>query len=237
MTSIAYLCVKDSRLEQTKLPMSMASSNDATNEISGNQSKGGNGTKLVTSDFTRIKTMTRFLEESQIICRENEKYDMIKLVSNQFSEEVLVISVWGMGGLGKTMLIKDVYRSQNLIDMFEKHAFVTVLHPFNLNELLKSLIMQLNVATSEKNGSTGALIQELAKHLEGKKCLIVVDDLSTTAEWKMIKNCLPKLGKKSRIVVTTREESIAKHCSGEQENIYRLKFLEHALDLFRKRYI
>jgi hypothetical protein len=53
----------------------------------------------------------------------------------------------------------------------------------------------------------------------------------------MIKNCLPKLGKKSRIVVTTREESIAKHCSGEQENIYQLKFLEHALDLFRKRYI
>jgi ribosomal protein S24E len=182
MTSIAYLCVKDSRLEQTKLPMSMASSNEATNEISGNQSKGGNGTKLVTSDFTRIKTMTRFLEESQIICRENEKSDMIKLVSNQFSEEVLVISVWGMGGLGKTTLIKDVYRSQNLIDMFEKHGFVTVLRPFNLNELLKSLIMQLNVATSEKNGSTDALIQELAKHLEGKKCLIVVDDLSTTAE-------------------------------------------------------
>jgi hypothetical protein len=45
---------------------------------------------------------------------------------------------------------------------------------------------------------------------------------------------LPKLDKKSRIVVTTREESIAKHCS-RKENIYQLKFLEHndALDLFR----
>jgi hypothetical protein len=188
----------------------------------------------------------------------NEKSDMINLISNQFSQEVLVISVWGMGGLGKTTLIKDVYRSQNLIGMFDKRAFVTVLRPFNLNEHLKSLIMQLNVETSEKKGSTGfrlgakntiaewgqtmqgatdALIQELAKHLEGKKCLIVVDELSTTSEWKMIKNCLPKLGKKSRIVVTTREESIAKHCSREQENIYQLKFLEHALDLFRKRYI
>jgi hypothetical protein len=31
-------------------------------------------------------------------------------------------------------------------------------------------------------GATDALIQELAKHLEGKKCLIVVDELSTTAE-------------------------------------------------------
>jgi hypothetical protein len=78
----------------------------------------------------------------------NEKSNMINLISNQFSQEVLVISVWGMGGLGKTMLIKDVYRSQNLIGMFDKR-------PFNLNEHLKSLIMQLNVETSEKKGSTG----------------------------------------------------------------------------------
>jgi hypothetical protein len=269
------VCVQDSQVEQTKLQMSvkdspanvapvfagsgegsLSSSNEATNEISENQSEDGNGTKLTTSGFTRIKTMVHVWKESQIIGRENEKSNMINLISNQSSEEVLVISVWGMGGLGKTTLIKDVYLSQNLIGKFDKRAFVTVLRPFNLNELLKSLIMQLNVETSEKKGSTGfrlgakntiaewdqtmmgatdALIQELAKHLEGK-CLIVVDDLSSTAEWgQMIDIFLPKLDKNSRIVVTTREESIAKHCSRKQENIYQLKFLEHndALDLFR----
>jgi hypothetical protein len=268
--------VQDSQVEQTKLQMSikdspanvapvsagsgegsMSSSNEATNEISENQSEDGNGTKLTTSGFTRIETMVHVWKEYQIIGRENEKSAMIKLISNQSSGEVLVISVWGMGGLGKTTLIKDVYRSQNLIGKFDKRAFVTVLHPFNLNEHLKSLIMQLNVETSEKKGSSGfrpgakntkaewgqtmqgatdALIQELAEHLKGKKCLIVVDDLSSTAEWdQMIDNFLPKLDKNSRIVVTTREESIAKHCSRKQENIYQLKFLEHndALDLFR----
>jgi hypothetical protein len=38
--------------------------------------------------------------------------------------------------------------------------------------------------------------------------------------------------------VTTREESIAKHCSKKQENIYKLKVLEYRdpQDLFAKRY-
>jgi hypothetical protein len=90
---------------------SMSSSNEATNEISGNQFEDGNMTKLTTSGFTHIETMVRVWKESQIIGRENEKSDMIKLISNQSSEEVLVISVWGMGGLDKTTLIKEVYRS------------------------------------------------------------------------------------------------------------------------------
>jgi hypothetical protein len=52
-------------------------------------------------------------------------------------------------------------------------------------------------------GETGALIKELAKHLEEKKCMIVVDDLSTVKE-----NFLPILDKTSRIVVTTREREL-----------------------------
>jgi hypothetical protein len=84
--------------------------------------------------------------------------------------------------------------------MFDMCVWVTVMCPFNLKELLKSIIIQLNVETLKKGatvwrgprntiaewdqtmqGETGALIKELAKHLEEKKCLIVVDDLST--EW------------------------------------------------------
>jgi hypothetical protein len=52
-------------------------------------------------------------------------------------------------------------------------------------------------------GETGALIKELAKHLEEKKCMIVVNDLSTVKE-----NFLPILDKTSRIVVTTREREL-----------------------------
>jgi hypothetical protein len=41
------------------------------------------------------------LKESQLVGRENEKSELINLISKQDDQETMVISVWGMGGLGK----------------------------------------------------------------------------------------------------------------------------------------
>ncbi|WVZ91897.1 hypothetical protein U9M48_038010 [Paspalum notatum var. saurae] len=81
------------------------------------------------------------------------------------------------------------------------------------------------------------LIKEVASRLEGKRCLIVLDDLSSTAEWEQIRHSFPKLDNTSRIIVTTREQSIAKHCSKNQDNIYKLQVLKDkgALALFTKK--
>jgi uncharacterized protein YbbC (DUF1343 family) len=83
------------------------------------------------------------------------------------------------------------------------------------------------------------LTKDLARLLEGKKCLIVVDDVSSRAEWDHIIQHFPKLDSTCRIVVTTREESIAKYCSEKQENIYKLKVLEYrdALQLFTRKVV
>jgi predicted AAA+ superfamily ATPase len=81
------------------------------------------------------------------------------------------------------------------------------------------------------------LIKELAGLLEGKKCLIVLDDVSFREEWDNIIGSFPKLYRSCQIVVTTREEIIAKHCSEKQEYIYKLKVLEYkdALNLFTRK--
>ncbi|KAK8451601.1 hypothetical protein SEVIR_6G236000v4 [Setaria viridis] len=166
-----------------------------------------------------------------------------------------------MGGIGKTMLVKEVYQSQELIDcMFDKRACVTVTRPFILEEFLKSLVMQLKTDSFvSKQGTESSnkkdnidfwrgtrkaiesmrieeLKKELSRLLEGKRCLIVLDDLSSTVEWDLIIQSFPTLEDMSRIIVTTREENIAKHCSNNQENIM-LKVLEDndALDLFTKK--
>ncbi|RCV32078.1 hypothetical protein SETIT_6G229100v2 [Setaria italica] len=166
-----------------------------------------------------------------------------------------------MGGIGKTMLVKEVYQSQELIScMFDKRACVTVTRPFILEEFLKSLVMQLNTDSFlSKQGTESSnkkdnidfwrgtrkaiesmrieeLKKELSRLLEGKRCLIVLDDLSSTVEWDLIIQSFPTLEGMSQIIVTTREENIAKHCSNRQENIM-LKVLEDndALDLFTKK--
>ncbi|KAG2580378.1 hypothetical protein PVAP13_6NG323032 [Panicum virgatum] len=170
---------------QEKLLMQASSSNAATTST--------NGSKAVTWNLTRHKTIASAFEEPQLIGREKEKSDVVKLICNQSTQEQLVISVWGMGGIGKSSLVKDVYESQKFNGMFEKCACITVMHPFILKEFLKSLIEQLTLqSSSEKKGAMDfghstrntvammgveASIKELARVLERKKCLIVLDDV------------------------------------------------------------
>lgn len=223
----------------------------STSDISENPSEGTDGNNAAGNNLTRIRTTTYYLEESQLIGRDKEKSDIMKLILKQSGQELQVISVWGMGGLGKTTLVKDSYQSQSLSSMFEKRACVTVMRPFILGELLKNLIMQLDVESSERSvihfgGSTRKslaimevedLIKELARLLENKRCLIVLDDLSSTVAWDLIIKSFPRINNASRIIVTTREENVARHCSSKQENVYKLNVLQYkdALDLFTKK--
>nr|UBY07514.1 NBS-LRR disease resistance protein [Dasypyrum villosum] len=223
-----------------------------TGEISDDQSKGADKKDTVKKSMTRIRTVVTALEESHLVGREKEKVEIIKLISDQPTQKFQVVTVWGMGGLGKTTLVKDIYQNQELSGTFEKRACVTIMRPFNLEGLLRSLIMQLGTESSEKKdviglmGSTknillmmplAELIKELTRLLEGKRCLIVLDDLSSTVEWNMIIPIFHGMEKTSRIIVTTREKNIADVCSEKKENIYMLKDLEYkdAHDLFTKK--
>ncbi|KAJ1269410.1 hypothetical protein BS78_07G209300 [Paspalum vaginatum] len=185
----------------------------------------------------------------------------MKLILNQSGEELPVISVWGMGGLGKTTLVIDAYQSQDLSGMFEKRACVTLKRPFVLEEFLRTLVMQLDAESSGRRSAMmgveelikdhfglstrrslammGAdeLIREVARILQRRTCLIVLDDLSSIVVWDSIIRNLPRFENTSRIIVTTREENVARHCSSKQENVYKLKVLQDkdALDLFTKK--
>nr|ANC90313.1 BPH9 [Oryza sativa Indica Group]ANC90314.1 BPH9 [Oryza sativa Indica Group]AOX14148.1 brown planthopper resistance protein BPH1/9 [Oryza sativa Indica Group]AOX14149.1 brown planthopper resistance protein BPH1/9 [Oryza sativa Indica Group]AOX14150.1 brown planthopper resistance protein BPH1/9 [Oryza sativa Indica Group] len=181
-------------------------------------------------NLTRTDTMVTFFKESEIVGRVDDRNKIIELISKG-SQQLEKISVWGMGGIGKTTLIQNVYRSEKVKKMFDKHACVTIMRPFNLNDLLMSLVRQL-----EDSKTSGE--KELASILEGKKYLIVLDDVLFTTEWDAIESYFPATETGSRIIITTRHESIAKHCSGDQQGkMYQLNRLgdNDAKNLFAKK--
>ncbi|KAF8749904.1 hypothetical protein HU200_012530 [Digitaria exilis] len=148
-----------------------------------------------------------------------------------------------MGGIGKTTLVKDIYQSQELSAMFEKRSCATIKHPFDLVELIGSLAVQLdemsyrNKDMADVDRMKLGVKSSLAGLLAGKKYLIVLDDLSSTTEWDSIIKHFPIDETASRIIVTTRVESIGKYCSEKDGNIYMLKSLgdRDARDLFTKK--
>ena len=160
-------------------------------EIVEDQSKD-TAKKEVKRTLTRIRTSVCDLEESHLIGRDKEISDIINLISNKDIRFGQVISVWGMGGLGKTTLVNGVYQSPKISDEFERRAFVTIMRPFNAADLLRSLVVQLQEESTTKEellknsaskiGSLAtmgveALTKELKRLLEIKRCLIVLDDL------------------------------------------------------------
>nr|UBY07516.1 NBS-LRR disease resistance protein [Dasypyrum villosum] len=154
--------------------------------------------------LTRMETMAT-LEESRLIGRGNEKEEIIKLISNKDVQQFHLFSLWGMGGIGKTTLVRDIYQSQEISSMFDKRACVTT-------------------------------NTDLWRCLEGRRYFLVLDDLWSIGEWDAIKQHLPETAA-SCIIITTREENIAKHCSKDDINIYKLNHLgpDDACTLFTKK--
>ncbi|VAI41694.1 unnamed protein product [Triticum turgidum subsp. durum] len=183
----------------------------------------------------------------EVLCgREKETFDIIKLVGQPDNNQgCKVISVWGTDGTGKTTFVRHIYQSPQLGGW--KRAWATASRPFNHEVLLRTLALQLLYtiqedpaeSTREQQKSISVmklkeLKEELARLLKLQRCLIVLDDISSALEWDVIKSCLDNAG---RIIVTTREENIARHCSRVYKNIYSLDGLKDdaALDLFIKK--
>jgi predicted AAA+ superfamily ATPase len=205
-------------------------------EIMNSAVAGSSSNKVTNSDnnsahkniLNRVDTLLMAtLEESRLIGRGNEKSEIIKLVSDRDVQQFRVISLWGMGGIGKTTLVRDIYQCEEISGTFRERACVTIMRPFNCNELLKSLTLQFGLKDATA---------DLTNYLKGKRYLIVLDDVLSTLEWDAIIKYFPK-ATASCIIVTTREKNIAKHCSEDERNIYRLHGLnnEYARILFTKK--
>ncbi|CAD6254454.1 unnamed protein product [Miscanthus lutarioriparius] len=165
-------------------------------------------------------TSTSMLPTSEIQEDQHKDTDGKMMVENMTAG---VIAVWGMDGIGKTTLVTDVYERIKLNDKFTKHAFVTLFRPFKLQELLRSIAIQLDAESSGKKGvmdfvrdnkkdyasmSAEDLTDALDRLSENRKCLIVVDDLLYTPEWDTIIKEFYKIKKAKSwtIVITTRQK-------------------------------
>ncbi|CAL4979535.1 unnamed protein product [Urochloa decumbens] len=167
-----------------------------------------------------------------------------------------VLSVVGFGGLGKTTLAMEVCR--RLEAEFPFQAMVSVSQAFepskDLRALLKRVLEQVvqpktddergireETALGEISGLDDVkLATKLEELLKGKRYLIVIDDIWTIRACEAIQSMLPENNCGSRIIVTTRLETVATACSSasvSRHYIHRVKPLnmEDSKTLFLSR--
>ncbi|KAJ4836569.1 hypothetical protein Tsubulata_047682 [Turnera subulata] len=154
-----------------------------------------------------------YLDEAEVVGIDNPKALLIKWLV-EGGEKLCSISVVGMGGLGKTTLVKKVYDSQPLKRCFDCHSWVTVSKSFSPTELLraafKGFLEEVEESARQKIESMTdfQLVDTLRKHLLEKRYVIVFDDVWSSDVWEAVKYAFPDGNFGSRIVFTTRLGSL-----------------------------
>jgi hypothetical protein len=179
----------------------------------------------------KMEDAKKWLDEFQAVGRQAD-------IWNLYDNSRIVRPVYGIAGVGKSYIVKHVYYKQ-VIDqsgIFKKFGWVDVSHPFNLRDFSWSLLLDLH-SGSLQPGSILRIrdpVQECRKLLQKLDCLIVIDGLQSTEEWKLIRAALAiENNNKSRIIVIANEESVATFCSKNCWNVQGLE-IDEALELFKK---
>ncbi|KAF2310194.1 hypothetical protein GH714_007151 [Hevea brasiliensis] len=129
-------------------------------------------------------------------------------------ERMRVVSIVGMGGLGKMTLARKVYNVTKVNQHFNCYSWIFISQQFSIKDVLVGIL--INVASSEGKSEFEGMNEEelviaLHSRLEEKRYLVVLDDIWTTEAWDCLKPAFPKGKKGSKVLFATRNRIVASH--------------------------
>ncbi|PHT60204.1 hypothetical protein CQW23_02567 [Capsicum baccatum] len=169
------------------------------------------------------------LEEAELVGIGNPRQQLIGWLVED-DPRLKVVSVVGMGGSGKTTLVKKVYEDAAVKKNFNSLAWITVSKSFKVEEVLKDMIQQLydevkQPAPESLSTMSSNRLKAIAKtFLQSRTYVLVFDDIWTIQAWEAIRYALPDVNNGSRVILTTRLMDVASFCSIESNGyVYEMK--------------
>ncbi|KAH9751756.1 hypothetical protein KPL71_014423 [Citrus sinensis] len=161
----------------------------------------------------RVRT-TFLIDEGEVFGRDDEKNELLgKLLGENGEQHPHIISLVGLGGIGKTTLAQLAYNNDEVKINFEKVIWVCVSDTFDEMRVAKAIIEGLD-ESKEASGLSEfqSLMSHIHRSIEGKKIFLVLDDVwdGNYNIWAQFFFCLKNGLPGSKIVVTTRNVSVAR---------------------------
>ncbi|XP_010913316.1 disease resistance protein RPM1-like [Elaeis guineensis] len=162
----------------------------------------------------RLAVSAHFLKEDGIVGVEEQREQLIRWLTDEEPRRTTV-SVWGMGGVGKTTLVTGVYKGQRIIGRFDCRLWVYVSQSCTTADLLRRIMREFYRETMEAaphdicSMDHRMLVETIRAHLQQKRYLIILDDVWQTDVWTNASDALFDNNRGSRVVITTRKQEVA----------------------------
>ena len=144
-------------------------------------------------------------DSQDVVGREEEVEKLVSLLVGDGAKPV--ISLWGMGGIGKTTIARKVYSHTTTKGFFNSFAWVSISRKLDKKSVLEDVLKQLSPHENTSNLSLTELTHKLLQVQETTKCMLVNDDIWSVEDWGELQ---PAFGEKTKILLATRNHEVAK---------------------------
>ncbi|KAL2553324.1 putative late blight resistance protein-like protein R1A-3 [Forsythia ovata] len=136
------------------------------------------------------------------------------------TDQLQIISIFGMPGLGKTTLAKKLYNDPSIVYHFDKRAWCVVSQTYQTRNMLIDILKSISDVGRDKilNMEDEHLAEQLYKSLKGMRYFIVMDDIWNVNAWDDCKRYFPDDRSGSRILFTTRLKDVGLQASSHSVN-------------------
>ncbi|AES69687.1 putative P-loop containing nucleoside triphosphate hydrolase, leucine-rich repeat domain, L [Medicago truncatula] len=153
------------------------------------------------------------VNESLMVGRKGDKETIMNMLLSQRDtthNNIGVVAILGMGGLGKTTLAQLVYNDKEVQQHFDLKAWVCVSEDFDIMRVTKSLLESVTSTTWDSK-DLDVLRVELKKISREKRFLFVFDDLwnDNYNDWSELASPFIDGKPGSMVIITTREQKVA----------------------------